>query len=169
MSNPNGRAYSCKTPLSTIKFRYYMTGWILFGLPLLYFLRPNWVGGTAGDGKSIQTLATWASHMFTNWMAVWLGLHGVTWFMSICMYLAGALIVNGPAYQQWLAAGGHPFFDLLFLFNTDPPQVRAAIGRPPEYAICNNCGCSLTGTLGYGSNFGNVCPSCGYCNDTFEE
>jgi hypothetical protein len=100
---------------------------------------------------------------------IWLGLHGTTWLMTLGMYLAGAVFNNHPAYQQWLAAGGHPFFDTLYFFNSDPPQVRAAIGIPPEYPICVNCGASLTGLLGLGSNYGNICPSCRFCNDTFPD
>jgi hypothetical protein len=158
-----------KTALSVIKCRYYTTMWLLIGLPLLYFLRPSPIGAFGGDGKTIQTAASWFGQMFSTWMATWIAMHGTTWFMSAGMYLLGGLLVNGPAYQQWLAAGGHPFWDMLFFFNSDPPQVRAAIGIPPEYPICGYCGCSLSGTLGYGSNFGNVCPNCGCCNDTFPE
>lgn len=163
------RELSGKTPLSTIKFRYYATMWVLFGLPLLYVLRPSPLGVYGGDGKTIQTVGSWCGQMFTTWMAIWIGIHGTTWLMTAGMYLAGGIVNNHPAYQQWLAAGGHPFWDTLYFFNNDPPQVRAAIGIPPECPICTCCGGSLAGLCGLGSNYANVCPSCGYCNDRFPE
>lgn len=163
------RELTGKTPLSLIKMRYYGTAWVLIGLPLLYFLRPKPVGSFGMDGAAIQTAGTWWGQMFTTWLAIWLGFHGITWLMTLGMYLAGAVLNNNPAYQQWLQQGGHPFFDTLYFFNSDPPQVRAAIGIPPTDSECCNCGASLSGLFGLGSNYGNVCPACGFCNDTFPE
>jgi len=164
-----GRELSGKTPVSVIKMRYYGTAWLLIGLPLLYVLRPSPVGAFGGDGHTIQTNSSWWAQMFTTWLAIWIAFHGITWFMTALMYLAGAVFNNHPAYQQWLANGGHPFWDSLYLFNTDPPHVRAAIGMPPEYPQCGVCGASLTGLAGLGSNYGNFCPNCGVCNDSFPE
>jgi hypothetical protein len=124
------RQITGKTPLSTIKMRYYGTAWVLIGLPLLYFLRPNPVGSFGGNGLTIQTEARWWGEFFVMWAAIWVSLHGTTWMMSLGMYLAGAVVNNHPNYQAWLRAGGHPFWDTLYVFNTDPPQVRAAIGIP---------------------------------------
>lgn len=163
------RELSGKTPLTTIKRRWYTTWWLLIGLPLLYVLRPSPVGAFGGDGHSIQTQASWWFQFVVTWAAIWLTLHGTTWLMTTLMYLAGAVLNNHPAYQQWLASGGHPFWDTLHFFSTDPPQVRAAIGIPPAEPICGSCGASLTGLFGLGSNYGNVCPNCGFCNDTFPE
>jgi len=163
------RELSGKTPLSTIKRRWYTTWWLLLGLPLLYFLRPSPVGAFGGDGHTIQTEASWWEQLIVTWTAIWLALHGTTWLMTAGMYLAGAIFNNHPAYQQWLAAGGSPFWDTLYFFNTDLPQVRAAIGIPPVEPICGHCGASLTGLFGLGSNYGNVCPACGCCNDTLPE
>lgn len=163
------RQISGKTPLGTIKRRWYTTWWLLLGLPLLYFLRPNPVGSFGGDGHTIMTNAMWWKQLFTTWCAAWLAMHGITWFMTMLMYLLGGIFNNHPNYQAWLANGGHPFFDSLYFFNSDPPQVRAAIGIPPKYPICGSCGASLTGLAGLGSNYGNVCPNCGFCNDSFPE
>lgn len=161
------RQLTGKTSLGIIKMRYYGTAWVLIGLPLLYFLRPNPVGAFGGDGATIQTAASWWKEFFIVWAVIWIGMHGITWLMTLGMYLAGAIVNNHPAYQQWLANGGHPFWDTLYFFNNDPPQVRAAIGIPPEYPQCGACGASLKGLFGLGSNYGNVCPSCGFCNDRF--
>lgn len=163
------RELTGKTPLSVIKMRYYGTGWLLFGLPLLYFLQPKPVGAFGMDGHTIQTIAMWWGQMFTTWLAIWIAMHGITWLMIALMSLAGGVVNNHPAYQKWIAAGGHPFWDTLYFFNNDQPQVRAAIGIPPAEPICGSCGASLTGLLGLGSNYGNVCPNCGTCNDTFPE
>ena len=163
------RELSGKTPLSTIKRRYYGTAWVLIGLPLFYFLRPNPVGAFGMDGATLQTEGSWWRQLFVTWAAIWLGFHGITWLMTLGMYFAGAILNNHSAYQQWLAAGGHPFWDTLYVFNNDPPQVRAAIGIPPAEPICLYCGACLEGLFGLGSNYGNVCPNCGFCNDTFPD
>lgn len=163
------REMTGKTPLSTIKRRYYGTAWVLIGLPLLYILRPSPVGAFGGDGHSIQTTISWWTQFVVTWAAIWVAMHGTTWFIIGLMHLAGAIFNNHPNYQAWLQAGGHPFWDTLYVFNADPPQVRGAISIPPAEPICGNCGASLTGLFGLGSNYGNVCPSCGFCNDTFPE
>ena len=156
-----------KTPLSVIKRRWYLTWWIVVGLPILWLLRPEDIGVQVGP--SIQTRGSYWFQFCVVWVSCWVALHGFTWFMTIGMYFWGALVNSGPAYQQWLQAGGHPFWDTLYFFNTDAPQVRAAIGIPPAQPICFNCGASLTGLAGLGSNYGNVCPNCGVCNDTFAQ
>jgi len=91
------RQMTGKTPLGAIKRRYYGTAWILIGLPLLYFLRPNPVGAFGGDGHTIQTEASWWGQFVVTWAAVWIAFHGITWLMAAGMYLAGAIFNNHPA------------------------------------------------------------------------
>jgi len=157
------RQETFKTPLSTIKRRWYLTWWIVLGAPIMWLLWPSPIGSYQ------QTFWSFWGQVAVIWCACGIALHGFTWFMCIGMYLWGAIVNNSPSYQQWLAAGGHPFWDTLYWFNTDPPQVRAAIGIPPAEPICFQCGASLTGLAGLGSNYGNVCPNCSSCNDTFAQ
>lgn len=159
------REQTFKTPLRVIKRWYYGTGWLLFSPIFFYIFWPVPVG--AMNGPYVQTSGHYYFTIFWIWLWCWLAMHGITWIMCIFMYFWGGLLNNSPSYQQWLAAGGHPFWDSLYFFNNDPPQVRAAIGVPPQQPICYNCGASLTGLFGLGSNYGNVCPNCGACNDTF--
>lgn len=159
------REQTCKTALRVIKRRYYLTWWTVLGIPAFWICWPSPIGSQVGP--AVQTLGSYLQQIMVVWCSCWVAMHGMTWIMSFGMQVWGALINNSPSYQQWLAAGGHPFWDTLYWFNTDPPQVRAAIGIPPQQPICFNCGASLTGLAGLGSNYGNVCPNCGGCNDTF--
>jgi hypothetical protein len=155
------REQTFKTPLRVVKRRYYLTWWILIGIPMFYILWPKPIGSFN------QTTFTYWRQVGIIWVFGWTGMHGITLFMSLGMQFWGVLVNSSPAYEQWLRAGGHPFWDTLYFFNNDPPQVRAAIGIPPQYPVCFNCGGSLTGMFGLGSTYGNVCAECGQCNDTF--
>jgi hypothetical protein len=157
------REETFKTPLSVIKRRWYLTWWCVAWL-IMWLMHSFFPFLFDHD--------TWGMYLFNwfcIWGACWFGLHSTTWMLSIGMYFVGAFLAGGPAFQEWLAAGGHPFWDFIYWFNTDPPQVRAAIGVPPQQPYCFNCGASLAGMFGLGGNFGNVCSNCGVCNDTFAE
>jgi hypothetical protein len=166
------RAASGKTPLSTMRFRYY---WYLFVIcsPLLYYF-----SGNLREGKLLVPDYHPATKLdcYLDWL--WLPL---AWFivttlilMILCigMRLIGALVNSGGSesdYERWLQAGGHPYWDANTWCNFDRAVVRAAIGRPPDSDYCCNCGARLTGLLRLGGNFGNYCDNCGTYNDSFDD
>lgn len=75
---------------------------------------------------------------------------------SVCRVCMNVVCWSNPAYHRWLAAGGDPFYDNIFLpFNADPNTVKVAIGTPPSVTHCFYCNVPL------GTEFANCCPSCG--------
>ena len=145
------RAYTGKTALSTLRFRFYWYPFVLFS-PLLYGL-----SGFLG----------WGIPLFGYFVAMsfWIA------FYSLLMRPIGGLVNfdSGADYEAWLRAGGHPYWESNTWCNFDRAVVRAAIGRPPENDYCFNCGADLRGVLNCGGNFGNRCNCCGTYNDIFEE
>lgn len=146
------RACSGKTPLWKLRLRFYGFVWLVFW-PILYLL----FGGKDFWSDAIRS---WA-------VAIGVFLVATTALTCFSGKFVGFMMANSPNYQAWRQAGGHPFYDLLYFFNSDPPQVRAAIGIPPQEPFCQNCGASISGLFGLGGDFGNVCHHCGACNDYF--
>jgi hypothetical protein len=154
------RAATGKTPLSTLRYRYY---WYLFVVlsPMLY---PFSFDTT---GSRLFSIWHWLVPIISFFIATSI------WLTELCFLMrpAGRLVNSGasePDYEAWLEAGGHPFWDGNSWCNFDRAVVRAAIGRPPESDHCCACGARITGLFRMGGNFGNRCNECGTYNDTFE-
>jgi hypothetical protein len=161
-----------KTPLSTLRFRFYWILFLFFSPGIYYF------SGTLREGKLLLPDYHPATKLdvYLDWLWIPLAWFVVTtlilMFLCVGMRPIGALVNTGQSesdYERWLAAGGHPYWDCNTWCNFDHAVVRAAIGRPPESDYCYNCGSRLTGLLRLGGNFGNLCNNCGVYNDSFEQ
>jgi hypothetical protein len=143
------RQHTGKTSIFALWLRWEII-WFIVMSPFIWFFEPA------------RSSIVWGTLWVTN--ILWI-------LLVIFMRIWGSIVQRGStSYQQWLLAGGSPFWDTLaWPFNTDPPQVRAAIGQPPQTSNCQFCGTSLRGLFGYGGNYGNQCNQCGNFNDTFTE
>ena len=104
-------------------------------------------------------------YFFGSFFWGWLGLclfytaFGMVW-QRCWMRVAQA---DNPNYDIWLEAGGDPYFDHLpWPANANKWTHRMAIGTPPDFDYCPNCG-----DVPLGEYYGNQCGCCGFYFDNF--